>query len=113
MTLTACGQTDQTFTKPIYVVKIIFPDGTSMITATTGGVADWNTLLNKPLLFPPAVHNHDGVYRRIDQKIDYNLDIINLPQQISLTQAIENLGYLPIPERTTTELTGLVLRAGS
>jgi len=115
--LTACPQRpDGTFNTIVVANKgIQFGDGTIQLTAPVGGeVGDvyWNGILEKPLLFPPTVHTHDALYKPIGWKADWNTDILNKPQEIPLTQAIEQLGYLPIPERTTAEINSLVLPVG-
>jgi hypothetical protein len=76
----------------------------------TGGTADWLTLPNKPLTFPPSVHNHDALYRPITWNPNW-VDIVDRPQQVSLEQALESMGYLPIPQRTTTEINAIVVPA--
>lgn len=98
-TLKACGQ--QEFNAPVTFNKgfrfsLTGPIYTSI---PNSGVLDWNVILNKP------------VFSTVATTGDYN-DLKNLPQQISLSQAIENMGYLPIPEKTTTEISGMSLPVG-
>jgi hypothetical protein len=68
--LTYC-QDDKTFTKPVtFTVPPTFSGGFYLngilyLNMPSGGVADWNTLLNKPLTFPATTHNHDLLYRSI------------------------------------------------
>jgi len=66
LTLVACAQ-DQTFEKIIIAKKgIQFGDGTQLLTAPTGsGSVTWDAILNKPLTFPPATHDHNALYKPI------------------------------------------------
>ena len=64
------------------------------------GTPDWNTILNKP------------AFSTIATSGDYN-DLKNLPQQIALSQAIKNLGYLPIPGQPTSALSSIIPPTGS
>jgi hypothetical protein len=109
--LKACSQ-DQTFNKPVYFNAGFYINGKLYNDIPTGTVPDWNSIINKPSVFPAAAHNHDLLYWPINKKVDWNTDIINLPQQMSLSDAIEKLGYLPIPSWTTTEINALVIPAG-
>ena len=104
----ACGQkADDTFLKPMYfnfglsTTEIIFPDGTSMNTALTGGTTYWSDVLSKPLLFPPIAHTHD-----------YDIDLTNKPGTIELAEALAQLEYLPIPGKTTAEINAIVVPVG-
>jgi hypothetical protein len=119
--VTACPQkVDQSFDasvlfkKSITVVDtIFFGDKTFLKTAPTGsGPVLWDNILNKPSMYPPLPHNHDALYRPITWKPDYNTEILNVPKEISLAAAIEQLGYLPIPQKTTAEINAIVLAAG-
>lgn len=100
--LMACPQKlEQTFDELILVNKgIMFADKSVQTTAFKGsGVADWLTMLNKPLSFTPAIHNHDALYKPITYE----------PASVTLAEAVTELGYLPIPERTTAEINALVV----
>jgi hypothetical protein len=101
ISLNACGQTDQTFEKIIIAKKgVQYGDGTIQLTASTvGQTIDWNTLAGKPEFSTVAT---SGSYK----------DLKDLPVQISLSEAIEQLGYLPIPEKTTEEINSMVLETG-
>jgi hypothetical protein len=141
--LTACCQTDQTFVKPIYANGgIYFSDGSFMSTALTGtGVADWNTMINKPSTFPPSAHNHDLLYKPLNYVPTWNeitgkpatfapsahnhdllykpiayvptyAEITGKPAELELNIAIASMSYLPLPQKTTTEITALVIPAG-
>lgn len=75
------------------------PTGQVYLSLPAVGTLDWAGIIGKPVFSTVALTG------------DYN-DLKNLPQQISLTNAIENLGYLPVPERTTTEINATMLPAG-
>ena len=93
-------QPDKEFTKPIKVVSIIYSDGTIQTTAYTGTggtTVNWTNILNKPSVFAPSAHGHK--WSEITEK----------PDTIGLQEAIESLGYLPIPSRTTTEINAIIL----
>lgn len=98
--LVACAQVDQTFTKPIHVVEIIFADGTSLKSAPVPGTLEWAGIIGKPLTYPPAPHRHSWS------------DLDDLPVLVNLQDALETLGYLPIPQKSTTELASVILPAG-
>jgi hypothetical protein len=129
--LTACCQTDQTFNKPIYAnAGIYFLDGTFLNTALSGGQADWNTMINKPLTFPPAVHNHDLLYKPIGYAPTWAeltgkpatfppsahttawTDITGKPTEIELIDELAKLSYLPIPSKTTTAINATIVPKG-
>lgn len=126
---TACGQkADDTFTKPMYfnqgltTTKIIFPDGTSMITIPTGtGSVTWDAILSKPLTFPPSVHNHDLLYKAITYvpawaeitgKPDFfsgnYKDLTNKPDSIELGKALQQMRGIIPPRYTTAQIEALV-----
>jgi hypothetical protein len=143
ISLVACGQVDQTFNKPIYANQgIYYADGTFQNTATTGtGVADWNTMINKPSTFPPSAHNHDLLYKPLSYVPTWNeitgkpatyapsahnhdllykpiayvptyAEITGKPAELELNIAIASMSYLPLPQKTTTEINALVIPAG-
>jgi hypothetical protein len=150
----ACGQADKTFTVPVRLNAGFYvgADPNLYLTLPSGGVADWNTLLNKPTLFDgtwasltgkpltfaPSAHNHDALYRPIGYVPSWaevtgkptvfapDLTVTNplykptgwfptwdevtaKPATLELSIAIEQLGYLPVPQKTTTEISVLVI----
>jgi hypothetical protein len=111
-TLKACGQIDQTFTKPVYFNAGFYLGGVLYNTIPSASVADWNTMINKPVTFPPSVHNHDLLYKSISYVPTY-AEITGKPAEIELIIAIPSLAYLPLPSKTTTEINVLVAPAGS
>jgi hypothetical protein len=100
--LYACGQrNDGKFNTPIYVVEIIYPDGSSQKTAlVSGSNVDWNSLAGKPVFATIAT---TGSYT----------DLKNIPPAKTLSEAIQQLGYGFIPGQPTTALSGLVPLIGS
>lgn len=72
--------------------------GATYYIATTGtGTVTWNDILLKPTLFPPTAHTHTW-----DQ-------ITDKPQEMALIDAINALGYLPVPSKTTVEINAMVM----
>jgi len=141
-TLVACCQTDQTFDKPVYFNSGFYLNGVFYSTIPTGGgVADWNTMINKPATFPPsthahdllykplayvptwteitgkpstyppATHNHDLLYKPITYVPTYT-EITGKPPEMELITAIPGLSYLPLPQKTTAEINALVIPVG-
>lgn len=121
LTLVACGQKAQTFnTVATFNSGFRFsPTGTIYTSMPVSTTADWNTLLNKPTVFPttwalvagkPLVFNPDlsvtnPLYKPIAWKPDYNTDILNKPGEVELVTALAELGvYLG---KTTTELNAI------
>ena len=100
----ACGQkADDTFDKVItfnYGFRFS-PTGQIYTSLPSIGATYWNDVLSKPLNFPPIAHTHD-----------YTTDLTKLPGTIELAEAIEQLGYLPIPGKTTAEINAIVVSAG-
>jgi len=131
--ITACCQTDQTFNKPIYAnAGIYFLDGTFLNTALgTSGVADWNTMINKPATFPPSAHNHDLLYKPFNYVPTWAeitgkpttyppaahttawTDITGKPTEIELINELAILPYLPLPQKTTAEINATVVPVGT
>ena len=117
---------ENTFTTLVtFTVAPSFPAGFYMNgifypTMPTGGTADWNTLLNKPLTFAPSVHNHDLLYKAITYVPSWteitgkpNLfsgkytDLTDLPGSIELQAALSSLpGILPV-RMTTAQINAL------
>ena len=94
----ACGQItpDHDFKVPIRVVTIIFPDGSSISSAIgLGTTVTWETLAGKPVTYPS----------------DWET-MIHKPGVIELKEALEQLGYLPIPTQTTAEINATVVPVG-
>jgi len=132
--VTACCQKDQTFDKAIYAnAGIYFLDGTFLNTAIGGGtgVADWNTMINKPSVFPPEAHNHNLLYKPIGyvptwaeitgkptsypssaHTHDWS-EITNKPTEIELIDELAKLNYLPIPSKSTAAINATVVAKGS
>jgi len=129
---TACCQADQTFYKPIYAnAGIYFLDGTFLNTAITGGSVTWDQVLNKPLLFPPALHDHNLLYKPIswhETWLDLQskpatfppsahltawIDVTGKPVEIELIDELPLLAYLPLPQKTTAEISATVVPAGT
>jgi hypothetical protein len=102
-TLKACAQ--QTFDKVVtFNAGFRFsPSGTIYLSIPGAGVLDWNNILNKP--------NFDLLYKPISYKPDWS-EIQNKPQEQTLSDAIEGLGYLPIPSRSTLEINAISMTAG-
>lgn len=130
--VTACCQTDQTFVKPIYAnAGIYFLDGTFLNTAIGGGTVTWDAVLNKPALFPPAVHSHDLLYKPIGYVPTWVeitgkpstfppsahttawTDITGKPTEIELINELAQLAYLPLPQKTTAEINATVVPVGT
>ena len=131
--ITACGQSvSQTFNKIIWAKEgIKFGDNTIQTTAGAGSVStivwtaitekptfatvattgSYSSLLNIPTLFPPAAHNHDGLYKSINYVPDYS-EITNKPSEIELIEAISSAQYLIIPKLTTIQITTLIPQPG-
>lgn len=118
--LTACPQkADQTFTAPVLFQKsvtmqdtLFLKNGTYLLTAPSGtGQVTWSSIVDKPMVFPPAVHDHDALYKP-KSYVPTWAEITGKPQEIPLPDAIEQLGYLPIPAKTTAEINALILPAG-
>ena len=65
ISMVACCQSDQTFDKPAYFNAGFYLNGILYTTIPSAGQADWNTLLNKPATFPPALHDHNLLYKPI------------------------------------------------
>ena len=129
----ACGQSvSQTFNKIIWAKEgIRFGDNTIQTTAGTGSIStiawtaitgkptfatvattgSYSSLLNIPTLFPPAAHNHDGLYKSINYVPDYS-EITNKPSEIELIEAISSAQYLIIPKLTTIQITTLIPQPG-
>ena len=102
----ACGQkADDTFQKPMYFPYGIYigSDTNLHLTWPTGtGTATWESILYKPLTFPPIAHTHD-----------YNTEITNKPPQIPLQEALSAMDVLVIPKRTTAQIEAMTPTAGS
>jgi len=100
----ACGQkADDTFDKVItfnYGFRFS-PTGPIYTSLPSIGVTYWSDVLSKPLTFPPIAHTHD-----------YAIDLTNKPGTIQLAEALGQLGYLPIPGKTTAEINAIVVPAG-
>jgi len=129
----ACGQSvSQTFNKIIWAKEgIKFGDNTIQTTASTASIStiswtditgkptfatvattgSYSSLLNIPAVFPPAVHNHDGLYKPINYVPDYS-EITNKPSEIELIEAISSAQYLIIPKLTTIQITTLIPQPG-
>lgn len=107
LSLTACSQDDKvfkevaTFEKGFNFVKN-GPVQTNPFTGV-GGVVDWNTIINKP--------NYDLLYKPIEYKPDWN-EIQNKPQEENLVDVLATLAYTPLVQKTTIEITALVIPAG-
>jgi len=132
----ACGQkADDTFTKPIYFNQPVYLYGGVYIGTDpalhltwptgTGSVADWNTMINKPLTFPPSVHDHDLLYKALtyvpiwteitDKPTTYPSDwttTANKPGEIELGIAISQLSAIKFPVLTQAQIDTLVPELG-
>jgi len=104
LTLIACGQDDSTFTKIVTFEKG-FRVGTSeeiQLTPFLGSTSDmvlWDDIPDKPLVFPPDLTVTDARYKAIDWQ----------PEGIFLDDYLDQLGYLPIPRKTTEEIEAKIL----
>jgi len=115
--------TDQTFEKQIYTKGgIKYMDGTIQMTAGVSGTITWasitgkpifatvattgsyTNLLNIPLTFPPATHNHDLSYKPLSYIPSWT-EIINKPVEEELSIAIPSLQGIAIPKLTTVQIT--------
>jgi hypothetical protein len=110
--LKACGQTDQTFTKPVYFNAGFYLGGTLYNSIPSGGSNDWNILINKPTFYPVDLAPLDLRYKSITYVPDYS-EIKNKPAQMDLNTAIPTLSYLALPQKTTTEISALVIPSGT
>jgi hypothetical protein len=116
LSLQASCQDDKTFTSPAtFEAGFRFSKtGTIYTNMPSGGSTDWLSITNKPnffdgkyssllgtpSLFPPTAHRHD--YSQID----------NRPSELDLSDAVSQLSYLPIPQKTTTEINAIIVPAG-
>jgi hypothetical protein len=121
LALNARCQPDKTFTKPvkfqdtIYVITIVYPDGTIQNTATTGtGTVTWDAvtgkpifsvvattgkfsdLLNIPAAFTPTAHRHK--WSEIDEK----------PPEKDLSTSISQLQGISTKGLTTAEINAII-----
>jgi len=105
--LTACPQkADQTFEVPVtFKAGFYFGDGTFMSTVPTGtgGAVYWDNILAKPTLFPPQAHTHPSLYRPIEWTPTWD-DVRLKPLEIELKDALSELEYLPITQKTTAQI---------
>jgi len=64
----ACGQADKTFTVPVRMNAGFYvgADPNLYLTLPSGGVADWNTILNKPSVFAPDLAVTNPLYKPIE-----------------------------------------------
>ena len=98
-------QEDKIFTKPVYfldtihVTTIMFDDNTSLETALTGGDVLWDNILERPSVFNPDLTITDPRYKPMDWQ----------PTGIFLDDYLDQLGYMPIPQKTTAEIESKVL----
>jgi hypothetical protein len=124
----ACGQKpDDTFTKPVYFNQPVYLyggfylNGILYTTMPSGGVADWNTIINKPPTFPPSIHNHDLLYKALTyiptwteitgKPPTYPSDwttTANKPGEIELGIAISQLKGIIPPRYTTVQIDALM-----
>jgi hypothetical protein len=111
LSLTACGQTDQTFNKPVYLNAGFYVGGVFYNSIPSGGAVNWNDILNKPATFPPSAHNHDLLYKPIGYVPSWT-EITGKPQETALIDALPLLAYLPLPQKTTAEINALSVPAG-
>jgi len=130
--MTACCQADQTFIKPIYANGgIYFLDGSFLNSSLGTGVADWNTMINKPATFPPSAHNHDLLYKPFNYVPTWAeitgkpstfppsahttawADITGKPTEIELIDELALLPYTPLVQKTTAEINALVIPTGT
>jgi hypothetical protein len=123
----ACGQKAQTFDKvATFNAGFRFsPTGTIYTSMPVSTTADWNTLLNKPTVFPttwalvagkPLTFNPDlsvtnPLYKPIGWKPDYNTDILNVPEEVELSVAILQIPVL-FEILTQTQINALALTRG-
>ena len=114
MTLTACPQkADQTFDAPVLFKKsatfldtLFLKDGTFLLTAPIGGspgIVQWNDILSKPTLFPPETDDLDLKYLPMGYVPTWE-QVTGKPSEIALNEALSELEYLPIPQKTTAQI---------
>lgn len=94
-----CQEPDHDFKVPIYVVKIVFPDGSEMSSAVTNTALTWETLPGKPLTFSPASHTHTVA------------EITDMAS-VELQTALSALNVMIIDKLTTTQINALTPTAG-
>jgi len=131
--LIACCQADQTFNKPIYANGgIYYGDGTFQNSASTGtGSVTWDAIIGKPATYPPSTHNHDLLYKSFNYVPTWAeiigkpaafppsphltawTDVTGKPPEIELIDELPLLAYLPLPQKTTAEITATVVPAGT
>lgn len=118
-------QPDKVFKEQITVEKgIKFGDGTIQLTAPTNGVADWNTMINKPSVFNPDLTKTNPLYKSIAWVPSWNdvtgkpvfsivatsgsyLDLKDKPAELELDVAISQLKGIDFPVLTQTEINAL------
>jgi hypothetical protein len=96
------------------------PAGTIYTSLPAGGVADWNTMINKPSVFTPATHDHNSLYKAIGYVPTYAeitgkptlfsgsyTDLTNKPESIELADAILSMSGIKLPVLTTTQINAL------
>ena len=118
----ACGQADKEFNAVVTFNKgfRFTPTGTIYTSLPSSSVADWNTMINKPLVFAPATHDHNLLYKPIGYvptwaeitskptlfSGSYN-DLTEKPGEMELQDAISTLPGLLPPRMTQTQIDAL------
>ena len=124
-----CQNAGQTFNAPIRVIEIIYADGTKQTTAFAGQALNvtWESILSKPLTFAPALHDHNALYKPIGSVPTWS-EIASKPTAftpiahvhtsaeisgtVDIYTGIAGMDYLPIPGKTTAQISAMVLPAG-
>jgi hypothetical protein len=129
-TLIACGQKAQTFDKVVTfnagfrftstgTIYTSLPSGGSMVYPSAGipistGTSWAGSITNNSQHWDLAYSwgNHAGLYRPVTWKPDYNTDILNVPADVQLVDAISSLPFFSPPKKTTSEISTLTPTEG-
>ncbi len=115
--LKACGQSkpENTFTVPAYF-NAGFYIGSDPVLHNTwpsgGGSTDWGLIINKPTFYPVDLTVLDTRYKPISYTPTY-AGLPDKPAQIDFMTAIPQMSYLPLPQKTTTEIAALSIPTGT
>jgi hypothetical protein len=85
--------------------------GTIYTSLPSATIADWNTIINKPLTFAPAAHNHDILYKPITY-IPTWTEVTGKPESVQLVDAILSLQGIKLPVLTTVQINALTPTVG-
>lgn len=71
----------------------------------------WNSLTGKPTSYPPSAHNHDLLYKPISYVPTW-AEITNKPPEVELIEELPKMAYLPLVQKTTTEINSTIVPSG-